>query len=141
MTLPNYGPPSQGTGCAVIDPNPDGTRGTHPCNQPATWHIAWELRPEGARTSLICDNHMDSLRANFVYADRHPVGTDCTRVGARWSDSRIGAWCTAPEDAPDLDEVKRSPVEAAVDAMQRFQSTLLFSLHPDLQGPEEEPTA
>jgi hypothetical protein len=135
MSLPTYGPPAPDPGCAVVD----GTSGSRPCGATARWHIAWNDTPaEGLQSSLVCEQHMADVEANFVFVDRHPVGDDCLRVGARWWEG----WCSAPEDAPLLGEVERpGPVEA----VQRMQSAMLFMLHPDLQGhperPGEEPTA
>ncbi|MET7722937.1 hypothetical protein [Streptomyces mirabilis] len=53
------------------------------CGRPATWHIAWTLEP-GVASSFACDVHMDAIRAEYVYTDRHPVGAACPLPGMTW---------------------------------------------------------
>lgn len=50
------------------------------CGQPATWHILWDTDWNDA---LACDEHM-TYAQQFAYADRHPVGADCSMPGSLW---------------------------------------------------------
>ncbi|MFF1467987.1 hypothetical protein [Streptomyces mirabilis] len=79
--LPLYGPLQPMDGTATCQTRPDER--TAPCGQPATWHVAWTLRP-GVASSFFCDPHMDDVRAELVYADRHPVGAACPLPGMTW---------------------------------------------------------
>jgi hypothetical protein len=54
-----------------------------PCGRPATWHIAWTLTP-GVASSFVCDPHMDDVRAEHVYADRHPLSAACPLPAMTW---------------------------------------------------------
>lgn len=134
MSLPDYGPPAHTTGCAVIDRSPTAPTNRRPCGETAAWHIVWDLAPDRtARTTLVCDAHMVTVQAQFAYTGRHPVGDDCLRAGADWR----GDSCTAPDDAPLLDQVERPSPTLAV---QRLTEAAMFMLHPDLRD-GETPTA
>ncbi|MFF4900516.1 hypothetical protein [Streptomyces sp. NPDC001068] len=79
--LPPHGPllPMDGTTtCRVHD-----SETAPPCGQPGSWHIAWTLNP-GVASSIVCDAHMADIRAEHVYADRHPLGAACPLPGMTW---------------------------------------------------------
>lgn len=63
-----------------------GSRPTHdaaPCGRAATWHVAWWLTPK-ADFSLLCDEHMATVRRGLVYVDRHPAAVACDMPGTGW---------------------------------------------------------
>lgn len=72
-----------------------GDTDANDCGQTATWHIAWDAQLENG---LSCDEHMDLIQRQFVYADRHPVGVDCGMPGATWffEEKRCGYPDTGP---------------------------------------------
>lgn len=80
------------------------TCGYHPrtaatdCGKPGTWHVMWDRAPHD--NSITCDEHMDLIRARWVYDDRHPIVPDCTMPGALW-DYREKR-CVFPSDEPAL---------------------------------------
>ena len=95
------------------------------------------LRVDGTRQlSFACDPHMGLVQAESVYAARHPFGPACGQTS--WE------LCAAEStwQAPDGDEQRTLAVSAerATAAMDRLGEQLAFGLHPDLQGPDEEPT-
>jgi len=97
--LPEYGGRGHDGTCCVVDHYPGGV--THRCTRQSTWHIAWERSAEQAvNTSFACDRHMELVRENYAYFDRHPIGVDCTGPRREWVDSRVGAWCRAPDAEP-----------------------------------------
>jgi hypothetical protein len=53
------------------------------CGRPATWHIAWTLATP-ANFTLLCDDHLATINAQSVYADRHPAEIDCDMPGFGW---------------------------------------------------------
>lgn len=61
--------------------------GTEPCGKPGEWHIQWGPGPD-ASGSFACAEHMERIRAHFVYLDRHQVGPDCNMPGAIWTTGR-----------------------------------------------------
>lgn len=55
-----------------------------PCGAPATCHIRWTPDLVDALFSLVCDAHMDRVRQNLVYVDRHPATVNCDMPGFGW---------------------------------------------------------
>ncbi|MFF7851891.1 hypothetical protein ACFZDF_30530 [Streptomyces sp. NPDC007910] len=87
------GKPFDELGCAY---KPIGATGV--CGKPPTWHVMWE--PSSGYNSLTCDEHMALAQRRWVYADRHPMGPDCTMPGALWEYTH--RWCVIPDDHPAL---------------------------------------
>jgi hypothetical protein len=79
--LPPRGPLMPMDGTATCQTRP--AEGAPLCGAPATWHIAWTLNP-GVASTLVCDPHMTAVRAEHVYADRHPLGAACPLPGMTW---------------------------------------------------------
>jgi hypothetical protein len=52
------------------------------CGAAVTWHVLWDRA--SMQASLTCDEHMELIRARWMYEHRHPVGTDCNMPGALW---------------------------------------------------------
>jgi hypothetical protein len=77
--VPDRGPadPSRHTCMYRTNPNPG-------CGAPGTWHVQWDTR----RQSITCDEHMDGIRARWVYTDRHPLSPDCGMPNACWLPDR-----------------------------------------------------
>jgi hypothetical protein len=81
MTFPNLTNPAPKLGnlrCAWQD-----TSYSPPHGIPATWHIAWWLKPK-ADFSLVCDEHMATAQRDLVFFDRHPVTAECDMPGTGW---------------------------------------------------------
>lgn len=97
MITPDLGPPLHNLRCGHTD-DPR----TPACNQPPTWHIAWQQTSEGTQASYACDPHMTAIQTRYAYLDRHPIGDDCTSPDARWVDSRIDARCITSKSAARL---------------------------------------
>ncbi|TGZ14730.1 hypothetical protein DV517_62130 [Streptomyces sp. S816] len=131
MAFPDFRPdPAMGNGrCAV---HIDDTR----CGAPAAWHLNLGPTPDGAQQlSLACTPHMELIRTEYVYADRHPYGPSCGQVSwdACAAESR---WQDPDGDRPHTLESSTRQTTNALDALRE---QLAFDLHPDLQGPDEDP--
>jgi hypothetical protein len=98
MLCPDYCTPKLTPTTLNGDPRcgfcPD-TAPTIPCGRPATWHVAWYLRPPAA-FSLLCDEHMAAARVQFAYVDRHPAAVICDMPGAGWLVSTPSRCVIAP---------------------------------------------
>lgn len=78
------------------------------CGRSATWHVMWDGQLDN---SLTCDEHMALIQQRWMYADRHPITSDCAMPGALWVffDDR----CEFPElEVPATCRVK-TPAEIA----------------------------
>lgn len=132
MSVPDFRP----------DPTANNNRcsvhiGNTPCKTPAAWHINLGRTPDGAhQLTLACNPHMNRIRAEHVYAGRHPHGPACGETP--WE--RCSAESTW--QAPDGDGRRSlgSAAGRAAAAMGVLGERLAFDLHPDLQSPDEEPT-
>lgn len=132
MTFPDFhpNPAANNSHCAVHI-------GTTRCTNSAAWHLDLGAAPDGARRlTFACDPHMIRIQAELVYAYRHPRGPACGRTSWESCASET-AW-----QAPDRVEPASFGDAAgrAGAAMQALSERLAFDLHPDLQGPGEEPT-
>jgi hypothetical protein len=107
------------------------------CTNSAAWHLDLGAAPDGARRlTFACDPHMIRIQAELVYAYRHPCGPTCGRTS--WESCAADVAWEAPERAEpgSLGDAARR----AGTAVHALSERLAFDLHPDLQGPDEEPT-
>lgn len=132
MTFPGFRPtPETPTGRCAVHVN--GTR----CDARAAWHLDLGPDPDGARRlSFACDPHMALIQAEHVYAARHPYTPACGRTP--WESCADSSQWQLPEG--DGRRSLAPTAEHAALAMDQLAERLAFDLHPDLQGPDEEPT-
>ncbi|MEU3507659.1 hypothetical protein ABZ733_06985 [Streptomyces longwoodensis] len=132
MTFPDFraNPAANNSRCAVHI-------GDSRCTNSAAWHLDLGATPDGARRlTFACDPHMISIQAQLVYAYRHPRGPACGRTP--WEECAKETTWQAP-DRVDPTSLGGAAGRAG-SAMQELSERWAFDLHPDLQGPDDEPT-
>ncbi|MFC7817573.1 hypothetical protein ACFUTR_23365 [Streptomyces sp. NPDC057367] len=132
MTFPEFRPdPDAHKGRCAVQVN--GTR----CYTCAAWHLDFGPDADGTRRlSSACDPHMELVQAESVYAARHPFGPACRE--APWEVCAAESMWQAPDG--DGQRTLAVSAESAATALDKLREQLAFGLHPDLQGPDEEPT-
>ncbi len=106
------------------------------CANAAAWHLDLGADPDGVRRqTFACDPHMIRIQAEMVYAYRHPRGPACGRTP--WESCAAEAGWQAPDG--DGRQSLGSAAGHAAASLDAFGERLAFDLHPDLQGPGEEP--
>jgi hypothetical protein len=132
LTFPDFhpNPAASNSRCAVHT-------GNIRCTNSAVWHLDLGANADGARRlTFACDPHMIRIQAEMLYAYRHPCSPTCGRTPWESCAAEV-AW-----QAPD--RVQPTSLGDAVGragaAMQGLSERMAFDLHPDLQGPDEEPT-
>lgn len=83
------------------------------CRQPASWHVRLAVKDGRAFAILLCAPHMELVRSNNVYIDRHRTTPACDAPGWVWYPGNP-SFCAVPgEEVHAVGDVERAVLAGA----------------------------